>query len=128
MNHRRGTTLIEIGAMLLIASIAFSGAFAVLTRLQHVASDDHPDGTRAEQACALLRRDLSAGTVRREGANLHIAIKNSDIMWSSNAGELLRNDRILLHAATFTVVEADGRLTVTITPTGLPPRRIEVQR
>lgn len=119
---RRGATLVEMAAMLGIAATILAGAFDGMVRLRRLAAADPAIGTRAELVCSLLRRDLAAGAVRRDGAELRTA----KARWQVEDGQLLRDGRLQIRVAAFAVEEADGRLAVLITPVGLPARRIEV--
>lgn len=123
----RGSTLVEMAAILSIAAVVFTGAFEGLTKLQRLAAVDPLIGTRAELACALLRRDLAAGRAQCLGAELHISAEGGGpaIVWMVEDGQLVRNSRLQVAVSKFAIEQIDGGLAVTITPLGLPGRRIE---
>ncbi len=127
---RRGSTLVEMTAMIGIAALLFAGAFEALTRLQRLATADPQLGTRAELACAQLRRDLATGQARRAGAALQVspAPGRSAVLWQVEDGQLVRDGRLQLAVTAFTVEEDAGGVTVALTPAGLPARRIEGPR
>lgn len=123
---RRGMTLIETSALITIAGIILGGGVGVIRSLHRLASADTAAGTRAEQACALLRRDLAAGTAGVDGRSLRIVRGDGRAtVWSRDGGSLLRDGRILAGVSAFAPAIVDGRACIDLTPAGLPPRRIE---
>jgi len=125
----RGSTLIEMSAMLAIAAMVFVSAFESLTRLQRLAAIDPLIGVRAEQACLQLRRDLSAGKGRREGAALQVSAGDRPaVIWRVEDGQLVRNGRLQVAVSAFSVEQSDRGVIVHMTPAGLPTRRIEEPR
>lgn len=123
----RGSTLIEMTAMLFIAGLICASAYEGLVRLRWLAAVDPLVGTRAEQACAQLRRDLAGGQARRAGAELHVpaGAGSPAVVWQVEDGQLLRDGRLQVAVSAFSVEEADGIVAVVLTPSGLPGRRIE---
>lgn len=121
---RRAATLAELSAAIAIAAVVLGGTYEVLVRLHRLAGANPIQGARAEMACDRLRRDCAAGGARLVDGGL--AIGSSGPVWCLRDGQLLRNGRPMATAASFTVVMQDRRLLVTLVPTGLPARRIEV--
>jgi hypothetical protein len=123
----RGSTLIEMTVMLFIAGLICASAYEGLVRLRRLAAVDPLVGTRAEQACALLRRDLAGGQARRAGAELHVpaGAGRPAVVWQVEDGQLLRDGRLQVAVSAFSVEEADGVVAVMLTPSGLSGRRIE---
>ena len=124
MNKRRtaGMTLIEMSAIIALSGTLLGGTFGVLSRLQRIASADTARGTRAELACAQLRRDLVTGPVTAIPGGVQIGA----LKWRLVDGQLLRGERQMLGVSRFDLTTAAGRQTVTIVPVGLPARHIEV--
>ena len=126
---RRGATLIEMTTMIAIAVALFSSSIAGVHALQRFAAVDPSLGSRAEQACGLLRRDLARGRAEHVGDELRIAVSaEQTVVWRVADGHLLRNERLLLPVEACTVAISDGVLSLMVTPRGLPPRRIEAAR
>lgn len=125
----RGSTLVEMSAMLGVAAILFAGAFEGLVRLQRLAAVDPLIGARAEMACSQLRRDLTAGTAEREGAGLRISIAadRPAVRWQVEDGQLVRDGCLQTAVSAFAVEQTGDRVLVRLTPKGLPERRIEGQ-
>lgn len=123
---RRGSTLVELAALLGVSGVVIAGGIGVIRPLHRLASADAGAGTRAEQACALLRRDLAAGGARIDGAAVRIARGDGpETVWAVEDGHLLRNGRILLPVVAFAPTTRAGLFSIDITPTDLPARRIE---
>ena len=122
----RGSTLIEMTAMLAIAAMVFASAFEGLIRLKRLAAIDPTAGTRAEQACLQLRRDFAGGRALRAGAGLRVsAADRPAVIWQVEDGQLVRNGRLQAAVTSFSVEESELGVTVLLTPVGLPTRRIE---
>lgn len=123
---RRGYTLIEMTAMLAIASVVLASAFEGLTRLQRLAASDPGVGQRAEQACLQLRRDLALGRAQRDGAGLRVSGAGpAGILWLVEDGHLVRDGRLQVAVSAFSVEDSGSGVIVHLTPVGLPRRRIE---
>lgn len=119
----------ELVALLGVSAIVLTGGIGVIRPLHRLADADAGAGTRAEQACAVLRRDLAAGGARIDGAVLRIARPHrTETVWAVEDGCLLRDGRILLTVTAFTPDMRDGLVSIDITPSGLPARRIEAPR
>lgn len=119
-------TLVETAALLSVAGIILGGGLGVIRSLHRLAAADSAAGTRAEQACSLLRRDLAAGSPSVDDGALRIVRGDGRAtVWSREGGSLLRDGRIVASIETFVPASDGSRVYIDLTPAGLPPRRIE---
>lgn len=128
---RRAMTLIELMATMALGAVVIGGALQVLRPLQRMASVDTARGVRAEMACSQLRRD-ALGSIAMAGATGLTFTRPSTratnaILWQVDKGQLLRNERPMLAVTTFTQTQEAGWLVVTLTPQGLPQRRLDLR-
>ena len=122
---RRASTLIEMAAVIAIAGLIISAAGSGMGRLRRLADADVQLGTRAELACTRLRRDLAGGPARWQDGELIIATGATAVVWRVEGGQLLRDGCLQVAVRGFAVETLPGGVAVTVTPPGLPPRRIE---
>lgn len=118
--NRRGTSLIE---MLVVIGVLLPTAGAALAMAARLGSGAPPaDGRLADLVCLQLRRDAAGGA-----ACAGDALRAGTRSWRLEDGWLCREgvQRLRVDAAFW---RADGRLiTVDLLPTGLPPRRLELE-
>jgi hypothetical protein len=107
--------------MRLILAAAGTG----MSRLRRLADADVQLGTRAELACARLRRDLAVGPACWQDGELRIAAGATVVVWRVEAGQLLRDGCLQVAVRGFAAESLPGGVAVTVTPPGLPSRRIE---
>ena len=124
---RQAMTLMELMAVIAIGTLVIGGAMQVLKPLQRMAAVDTARGVRAEMACAHLRRD-AVGSIAVSGATgLAFTRDKTVVLWRVDNGQLLRNDRPMLAVTEFAQAQENGWLVITLTPQGLPPRRVDVR-
>jgi len=122
---RRASTLIEISVTITIAGVILAAAGTGLARLRRLADADIQLGTRAELACTRLRRDLAVGVARWQDGELRIATDTTTVVWRVEDGQLVRDGCLQVAVRGFVAEAMPGGVAVTLTPPGLPPRRIE---
>lgn len=122
---RRAATLIEMAAVIAIAGLILAAAGTGMGRLRRLADADVQLGTRAELACARLRRDLALGPSRWRDGELRIAAGTTEVVWLVEGGQLLRDGCLQVAVRGFAAETLPGGVAVTVIPPGLPPRRIE---
>lgn len=120
-----GMSLIEMAAVISITGFLLGGSMTVLRNLQRLAQADTARGVRAELACDQLRRDLAHASVEIVADGVQIQIRDQTVQWRLNAGHLERNGRQMLAVDRFDTQSHPPRLSLIITPTGLPTRQIE---
>jgi hypothetical protein len=110
---RRGTSMIELAFVLVIAGAATEVVGSLLLDARRLEDGPIDHGAVVDAACDQLRRDLSAGG-------------NAKLLdWSMRDGWLTRNGVNLVPGATLRVERVGDRTVFVIKPRRGPERRVE---